>query len=255
MIKSLVIQGKTIKRCRTKFYCKCGCGELVSIYRGKPRKFIQYHNTRFDKLRELNSKRMQGNKLFLGGKLSESAKKKISLSQMGTGNSMWKGGRTIAGNGYVFILRPDHPFCDVNGRIKEERLIMEKHLGRYLTKKEIVHHKNKIKTDNRIENLQIVSSLEHSRIHHTGNKYNLGRKHSIKEIQQQSERMKKHIVTIETRQKLSISNKGKKRNEETRLKMSKQRIGLKDSLQTRINKSKAIRLWWQKRKGVLCCDL
>lgn len=165
MIKLLVAQEKIIKRRRTKFYCKCGCRELVSIYRGKPRKFIQYHNTRFDKLRKLNSERMQGNKLFLGKKLTESAKMKIFLSQIGTGNSMWKGGRTLCAGGYISILKPDHPFADVNGRVKEERLIMEKYLGKFLTKEEIVHHINHIKSDNRIENLKIVSRSEHAKIH------------------------------------------------------------------------------------------
>ncbi len=59
----------------------------------------------------------------------------------------------INSNGYIKVLDHGHPFSDTKKYVFEHRLIMEKFLGRYLTKNEIVHHRNGIKNDNRIENL------------------------------------------------------------------------------------------------------
>jgi hypothetical protein len=45
---------------------------------------------------------------------------------------------------------------------KEHRLVMEVHLGRELTPNEAVHHINGDKTDNRLENLEVVDHTKHS---------------------------------------------------------------------------------------------
>jgi len=74
----------------------------------------------------------------------------------GPGSSHWKGGKTISSGGYVLIYNPKHPNADKSkGYVLEHVMVMAQKLGRSLKTKEIVHHKNGIKTDNRIENLEL----------------------------------------------------------------------------------------------------
>ena len=78
----------------------------------------------------------------------------------------WKGG-THMRNGYkMTYVHPSSFFYSMatGSYVLEHRLVMAEHLGRCLQPWEIVHHKNGIKDDNRIENLQVVSDLEHKQL-------------------------------------------------------------------------------------------
>ncbi len=77
--------------------------------------------------------------------------------QFADSNPKWKGGKVNHGKGYVLVHSPDHP--KVAGRVSkymmEHILVMEAHLGRFLYPNETVHHKNGIRNDNRLDNLEL----------------------------------------------------------------------------------------------------
>ena len=78
----------------------------------------------------------------------------------------WKGGIKFGSEGYKLIKSPNHPFRDKQGYVPEHRLAVEKHLGRYLTKAEVIHHINEIKTDNRIGNLYFFAKRWQHCVYH-----------------------------------------------------------------------------------------
>ncbi len=88
-----------------------------------------------------------------------------SKSCRGEHHHLYKNGKNIDKSGHVKILDYTHPKRNCINRIFEHRVVMEKHIGRYLRDDEIVHHINFNPSDNRIENLVIMSNSDHSRLH------------------------------------------------------------------------------------------
>ena len=90
-----------------------------------------------------------------GKKLSESHKQAVSDSLAGNKSYNWKGGKAISTQGYVLIKRNA---LDIRCYVLEHRIVLEKYLGRLLDRTERVHHINRIKTDNRLENLMLFAN-------------------------------------------------------------------------------------------------
>lgn len=127
-----------IEENRNKHLCRCGCGCIVRPtrwrwYNGKNLDYIVGHNQNSHPKREKNSR--------------------------------WNGGKLQKRPGYILVLQPEHPSADSRGYVREHRLVIEAALGRYLTEDEVVHHTNGNPSDNRIENLELLSKKEHRQIH------------------------------------------------------------------------------------------
>lgn len=86
---------------------------------------------------------------------SRSCARKLDFERRGSKGPTYRDGRTKHPNGYIKVQAKDNPNCDARGYVFEHRLVMEKHLGRLLLKTETVHHKNGVRDDNRLENLEL----------------------------------------------------------------------------------------------------
>jgi len=130
--------------------CKCGCNEPISKLRsdGKPRLYLNGHNRR-------------------GVKHNKETLDKMSQKQKGEHNPNWIGGRWLTGEGYYRIWKPDHPYANSIGFVLEHRFIYEQYHNICVLPWTDIHHKNGIKTDNRIENLEALLHNEHTRLHKT----------------------------------------------------------------------------------------
>ena len=128
--------------CKAMGICECGCGQQTGLRektygenkKGTPYRFVSGHQNR----------RLIKNHSHIPAK------------------------GQFYHSGYVYVLAPkDHPSPTNKRYIKRCRLVAEMKAGRYLNHDEQVHHVNRVRDDDRPENLEIVSLAEHNRIHKT----------------------------------------------------------------------------------------
>jgi len=111
-----------------------------------------------------------------GKKMSDNTRKRMSKARIGKtpwnkGKSgvmksmdkhpQWNGGKSLSTQGYITQR------VSPNKTLLQHRIVMEKYLRRKLEKKEYIHHKNGIKTDNRVENLELMTDKMHGFIHNS----------------------------------------------------------------------------------------
>ncbi len=77
--------------------------------------------------------------------------------------------RLLSIHGYIEVFQPQHPLSKKNGYVREHRMIAWD-AGLLTDPAMEVHHKNEDKTDNRIENLEVITHEQHTSLHWKGKK-------------------------------------------------------------------------------------
>lgn len=133
---------------RPRKYCSRSCATTA---RNRTSMNPSYHRDISGKKNPMYGKGLKGKANPMFGKRKELAPR-------------WKGGKKIRRDGYSFVIAPDdhpHPsYVKKSGLryILEHRLVMERHLGRYLDPSEVVHHIDENPLNNDVANLRLFAT-------------------------------------------------------------------------------------------------
>lgn len=133
--------------------CKCGCGAIVN----DNRIFVSGHNLK-------TLKKTEKHKRLIGEGQKRAWKRAPQRLCFNKQPRKPVGSKAIDNQGYVLIKEKD----GCAHWKKEHILVVENNIGRKLKAQEVVHHINGVRSDNRIENLFLCSSMtEHNKIEAT----------------------------------------------------------------------------------------
>jgi hypothetical protein len=142
---------------RFKWVCKCDCGNL----------------------KELHGRHLKNEKVKTCGCGIGIERHKPFLGKTGPLHPKWKGGQHVTQDGYImrYVAPGKYVF--------EHRLV-----AGVKNSKEVVHHKNHDKQDNRPENLQVMDRSEHAKEHGLGVTCGSGNREAARYIEREIQKRK-----------------------------------------------------------------